>query len=347
MRDLPNLDFVRSCAVLSVIAEHVLLAYGIQHIGRVQMGWLGIVGVLLFFVHTSLVLMWSLERKPHTLDFYIRRVFRIYPLALLAVFLTIGLHAPLAGNPLKFFWYFPPPTWKSYVGIILLAPNVIGGYYPMSVMWSLPYEVEMYLVLPVLFFFIRENFSRILLLFLLLVEIGICRTLFPGAQHNFFLVVPYFVPGVIAHIGFRRDRPRFPAWMLAPALFLCWAIFLLHPGWRQGYGVCLAVGLGLPLFRQFNAAWIKRASHEIAKYSYGLYLAHPFSLALGVYLMPHQPVWLQLVVVFVSMAAFSVGAYHLLEKPMIRLGSRVAQKAETRFEQRQLATFAMSPTDIG
>ena len=39
----------------------------------------------MFFVHTALVLMWSLDRRPHILDFYIRRIFRIYPLAIFAV----------------------------------------------------------------------------------------------------------------------------------------------------------------------------------------------------------------------------------------------------------------------
>ena len=73
MRDLPNLDLLRACAVVSVVAEHALLAFGIQTVGYWQVRWMGIVGVLLFFLHTTLVLMWSLERRPETLDFYIPR----------------------------------------------------------------------------------------------------------------------------------------------------------------------------------------------------------------------------------------------------------------------------------
>jgi peptidoglycan/LPS O-acetylase OafA/YrhL len=85
IRDLPNLDLVRSMAVISVVVEHTLLSLGILKIGPFPIKYLGVMGVMVFFVLTTLVLMWSLERKPHTLDFYIRRVFRIYPLALAAI----------------------------------------------------------------------------------------------------------------------------------------------------------------------------------------------------------------------------------------------------------------------
>ena len=42
MRDMPNLDFVRSVAVISVVLEHTLLALGIQQVGRSPVGYLGV-----------------------------------------------------------------------------------------------------------------------------------------------------------------------------------------------------------------------------------------------------------------------------------------------------------------
>src|SRR5438045_2701232 len=89
----PNLDILRSIAVLSVFLAHALqvvagckpheyLAYGIDTSS------LGRIGVLIFFVHTSLVLLRSLERTGANLSgwsliryFYVRRAFRIYPLS--------------------------------------------------------------------------------------------------------------------------------------------------------------------------------------------------------------------------------------------------------------------------
>jgi peptidoglycan/LPS O-acetylase OafA/YrhL len=78
-QDLSNLDFLRSVAVLLVLADHLTRHY---HLDRFSS--LGLFGVLLFFVHTSLVLMYSMQRSHLTgiglfKDFYIRRFFRIYP----------------------------------------------------------------------------------------------------------------------------------------------------------------------------------------------------------------------------------------------------------------------------
>ena len=59
----------------------------------------GRLGVLIFFVHTSLVLMLSMERgklrsKELYLNFYIRRIFRIYPLSIVAVLMVITFELP-------------------------------------------------------------------------------------------------------------------------------------------------------------------------------------------------------------------------------------------------------------
>jgi peptidoglycan/LPS O-acetylase OafA/YrhL len=160
-RGLPNLDFVRSIAVISVVVEHTLLSLGVLKLGPFPILYLGVMGVMVFFVHTTLVLMWSLERKPDTLDFYIRRAFRIYPLALVAIALVMIFHAPVAGTASQPFHY-ADPRWRNVAAQATLIPNMLTDKAPiMGVLWSLPYEVEMYVLLPVLFFFLRKNFSII------------------------------------------------------------------------------------------------------------------------------------------------------------------------------------------
>lgn len=344
MRDLPNLDLLRACAVLSVVLEHVLLAYNVTSIGSWQIRWLGIAGVMVFFVHTSLVLMWSLERKPHTLDFYIRRIFRIYPLALAAICATLAFHAPVTGATNQYFHFQPPWSKSALLGAVTLLPNLTNSYLPMSVMWSLPYEVEMYLFLPVLFFFVRKNFALWPLLLFWTFAAALGRQLFPGVAHNFVLVVPYFLPGIMAYVGFERYRARFPAWAFVLFLPLIWVLFMPRATWRSGNLVCLGVGLALPMFRQITNRPLIVASHTVAKYSYGMYLAHPFGIVLGLYLMPHSSLALQLTVIVLSTAALSVGAYHLLEHPMVRLGSRLAKRLERRYSSFEQEHFHRIPS---
>lgn len=332
-----NLDLMRSFAVLLVVLDHILLAQGITTVGRWQPAWMGVAGVYLFFVHTCLVLMGSLERKPHTLDFYIRRAFRIYPLVLVALTAVLIFRAPVAGTPTAYFAYAHPSLYDILANALLLQ-NLTGTDNLMSVLWSLPLEVDMYVLLPVLFFFVRRNLSLWPLLLLWSLAAALALPYVDDGNH-FLTVIPCFLPGVMAYVLFRRTRPRLSAGLFPLFLMGLCALFLLRPSVQNSWPLCLALGLGLPFFRQIRSVPIARASHEIAKYSYGMYLGHPFAIVLGFYLLHGHALWLQLGVTLAAIVILSVAAYHLLEKPMINLGARLAATAERRYEQKHLADF--------
>src|SRR5271166_1310398 len=88
-KDSANLDVLRAIAVMCVFFSH--LFHFSRGGGETEFGWhLGQLGVLMFFVHTSLVLMFSLERSSGKdagvfVPFYVRRAFRIYPLSMVSV----------------------------------------------------------------------------------------------------------------------------------------------------------------------------------------------------------------------------------------------------------------------
>jgi peptidoglycan/LPS O-acetylase OafA/YrhL len=160
-----NLDILRSIAVLSVFVTHLYRfdpylynsGYQVQHVA------LGRVGVLIFFVHTTLVLMQSLERTgkklagwPLTRYFYIRRVFRIYPLSVSLIVISIACSIP--SNPLA--------PYRSYrlgwaLSNLLLIQNITMARNISDPMWSLPYEVQMYLMLPILFLGLQASAGRL------------------------------------------------------------------------------------------------------------------------------------------------------------------------------------------
>ena len=332
------MDFLRTVAVCLVVIDHTCLALRIHRLGSWNPGWLGTLGVFIFFVHTTLVLMWSLERKPHTLDFYIRRVFRIYPLALLAIAIAVAFHAPTAGSVENFFG-FPPVSWADIVTHCLLLQDLRANTPPLvNVMWTLPLEAQMYILLPMLYFFARQTLSLWPLLLLWLLTVAFCRVTFPDPSRvDLATVIPMFLPGVMAYVGFARWRPVLPAWPLSVLLAVLIAGFMLHPTNRRGWYFALVLGLALPVFREFRSHWITATSHHIAKYSYGIYLSHPFGLVVGMYLLKGHSVLLQLAVELLIVAVSSVLAYHLLEEPMIRLGARIARRVETRYERERVA----------
>src|ERR1700761_4246889 len=147
--ELYNLDILRSIAVALVLIDHTAWALGHHVLGTWETADVGVFGVYLFFIHTSLVLMWSMQRQPNILSFYIRRAFRIYPLAITAILVALIFRIPVRyGGPGYLQEHFNLLTILSNLFLVQdLAHrvNIVG------VMWTLTLEVQMYLVLPCLF----------------------------------------------------------------------------------------------------------------------------------------------------------------------------------------------------
>jgi peptidoglycan/LPS O-acetylase OafA/YrhL len=159
--DSPNLDFLRSAAVLFVLGFHVLLLFEQRHSPYVKrlgiFHSLGHWGVLIFFVHTSLVLMFSLERQhlhfpgePSYLPFLTRRVFRVFPLSVFIVLLVTVFRLPV-GSLTKGIFEPAHLGWGGIVSNLLLLQNLSHTDSVIVPLWSLPHEMQMYLFLPFLF----------------------------------------------------------------------------------------------------------------------------------------------------------------------------------------------------
>lgn len=330
MGAMPNLDLLRSIAITLVVVDHTIGIQGIWYLGRWKVEWIGLIGVYMFFVHTCLVLMWSLERKPHTLDFYIRRVFRIYPLAIVAIVFAVLTRAPLSGTNAI------PWNLRQFIQNCLLMQNFHGVSY-IAVLWSLPLEVDMYILLPVLFFFVRKNFSQWPLLLIWALAAEFCRSTMSPISNNLVMVIPNFLPGVMAYVAFAKRRATLPAWLFPLFVALLFSLLMSFPSLKWSWVFSLALGLGLPSFKQMTGKVVKRVSHEVAKYSYGIYLAHPFGIWIGFFLLRQASLPIKILVELACSITFAIASYHLIEKPMIRLGSRIATHAEMRYEQMEYA----------
>ena len=112
---------------------------------------LGLLGIVIFFVHTSFVLMSSLERidAKHIINykFYIRRIFRVYPLSIFAV--CVYSYIDFILN-YKF-------NLSIFFSNIFLIQNFIQTESIPRVLWSLPYEIQMYFFLPFIFMFVKSK----------------------------------------------------------------------------------------------------------------------------------------------------------------------------------------------
>ena len=71
-----NLDFIRAVAVLIVVGSHLALFFGNLHIGFLEPSLFGKLGVVIFFVHSGIVNMFSIERHVQKHGEY--RLFRAF-----------------------------------------------------------------------------------------------------------------------------------------------------------------------------------------------------------------------------------------------------------------------------
>ena len=343
-----NLDFLRAVAVLAVFVDHLISTFGRQEMVSVDLWRLGRLGVLIFFVHTSLVLMMSMDRlnlKGGALfgSFYLRRCFRIYPLSIVAVSLAVLLQWPSAPWRPAFHW----PGWGALASNLALTQNLTFSDSVLGPLWSLPYEVQMYLVLPLIWLLLRRYDSPIAAVALWAAAVGAALAQpHLSARLDFVKFAPCFMGGITAYQLSKRRTLRLPFLGWPFVILAGMAGFILFDESRRGWAVCLLLGVAAPQFREMTAPWLKTASHWIAKYSYGIYLSHIVVMWFAfVYLKAAAPV--QWLVFWTLSVAAPVAAYHLVEHPMIRFGNRLAIRFSSSPATELRQVLAMSTTPAG
>lgn len=330
-----NLDLLRAVAVLLVLAAHICLRLRADHFSWVGAWAWGRFAVLLFFVHTSLVLMHSMERsgldgRALLANFYVRRVFRIYPLSIFAVATALALGLCSHADGLPGLSRAPFPGFAVTATNLLLVQNLFYAKSIVGALWTLPLELQMYLFLPFLFLWIRgrEMSVPLLGLWAACVAAGALQPHVHGIGRLSILpFVSNFLPGVIAYS--LPLRPRLPAPLWPVFLVALIAAYTRWPGPATGWLLCLLLGLSIPSFHEITSPWLRTLSNRIATYSYGIYLSHQFCIWIAIDLLRPQSPWLRGGVLAALLVAIPPVLYHAIEKPMIDLGGRLARRYVT------------------
>jgi peptidoglycan/LPS O-acetylase OafA/YrhL len=147
-RRLAWLDALRGFAALFVVFDH-LSYYVLQHVRADVYQYFdpGSYGVFVFFMVSGYIVPASLERRGSIRGFWVSRVFRLYPLYLVALAVAVVL-------------------WQVHLGLIantntdvktallthgLMLSNVLGTQNAINVIWTLSYEMAFYLLVTALF----------------------------------------------------------------------------------------------------------------------------------------------------------------------------------------------------
>jgi peptidoglycan/LPS O-acetylase OafA/YrhL len=336
-KPIANLDLLRSVAVSYVVAFHVLLlfhwvgdgAHGPLVALPLALVRLGHLGVLIFFVHTSYVLMLSLERHRGEgglfRTFMVRRILRLFPASALVVVAIVALRLP-AGHLSQGVFVAVPIDWHVLLANLLLVQNLVGADSVVATLWSLPFELQMYLVLPALFLLVRRFRNWVLVGASWLATAVALRLTLPRAEAlglEMPLYVPIFLAGVLAYAVSDRLRSLRLPWMVWPAGIAALSlIYLARPMVGTGWAVCLCLGLLIPSCEEIPGKAMRRVAELVARYSYGIYLCHFVSLWLAFQALASMPLAVRWVAFFIAGSAAPVALYHFVEAPFIAFGAR-------------------------
>ena len=142
------LDALRAIAAFCVVYEH----FGARVLPAVH-AWVfrafdpGVYGVLVFFLISGYIVPASLERRGSVRTFWVSRLFRLFPLFLLVIAITLVLHQlGLTG-----LHRANQNVAASVLSNLFMLSDLLGGTNIVVVLWTLCYEMVFYLLLTALF----------------------------------------------------------------------------------------------------------------------------------------------------------------------------------------------------
>ena len=338
-------------AVLLVVQDHLFTFFGNPtYLGFIIPLRLGRFGVILFFVHTALVLMASMDRQWNKTGrhrfvsiFLIRRGFRIFPLSAATLLVTLLFNIP--GQSAIRNVTHVPHTAVNVIANLFLVQNIAGGVYTsiLAPMWSLSFEWQMYLVLPFIYFLSQRATSLAPLLLLgaapalLLLSYAAQIDRF-NRSHSFWQIPdwgtygPCFIAGATAFF-IARKTPAAPAlsWFALPLAVVALFPPMMATGtFYKFIPAAFMIALIIPYCREIRRGWLSETARIVVRYSYGIYLFHLIGIWLAFVRLKGQTRATQWLVFAALVVVVPVVLHHLIEHPAIRLGNRVARRLEPR-----------------
>jgi peptidoglycan/LPS O-acetylase OafA/YrhL len=310
----PELDVARFLAFLLVFIHHTLPSTEDFRVARFLKGFVPAIdafsdacsfGLSLFFTLSAFLICELLLRERESsgtvsiMQFYIRRILRIWPLYYLGLALGvifIFLPGSQPGDITKISWY------AIFMGSWYCVTHIPSAL-PVSPLWSISVEEQFYLFAPWIAKFLTRKllygFCAVLLLvanvwlYLLGREAVIDRSVW----YNSFVQYECFAGGIVLCLILRGRLPRLAIWQrMALLTFSFFCMFYACYGLRSRFGntgqqnpgswslICgyALVTLGcvfvLVSFLGVSARLLPRWAIYLGRISFGLYIFHEFAI---------------------------------------------------------------------
>ncbi|HEY8890465.1 MAG TPA: acyltransferase [Clostridium sp.] len=341
---IESLDWLRGLMALSLMLYHLVgLTFFKLNAGSV-LGRLGIYGVSIFFILSglSMAIVYSRYIKDirTSLYFFIRRIFRIWPL-LWVVTLLIIIH-PVPFNQ----------QGNSIINIILNLTTTVGLIKPSDYIavgtWSIGSEMLYYVFTPLIIFLYNKKilFGNLFFLFTVLIGFHYSQILLIPTMNlsyqwqiyiNPFNNLYLYITGIA--IFYNLKQIKVTKKMNIVLLIVCLICFITLP--FKGNQIVLITGMGRAIFSilsicivisfykmDFSVPKIIRYQLEILGIAtYSIYLLHPVvnvyvGIVLHKYFSLTNPIF-QFILAIISTIIISLISYKYLETPFVKLGKKV------------------------
>jgi peptidoglycan/LPS O-acetylase OafA/YrhL len=293
----PALDGLRFLAFAIVFIHHHELFKHIPYLTSLHKnGW---IGVDLFFILSAFLftrLLIEEYRKTGTINyrkFYIRRIFRIWPVYYLFVAFCFIYYLKI--NPIS------QTGLLRLAGLCTFTDNIISvfqGYSPIAYtphLWTIGFEEQFYIFVPLLIYTLIRIKNKWVWIISSVVFLNLIRAVFiaQDVPHPAIWVLPIthfdsIALGIVIGFGgfdtiFRKINPAILG-LIGIALFIC--LEWMTPVEDRGFGIILTytvVGLctSFILYSVLTIDFLKKVFSNrvivfLGKRSYGLYLFHLF-----------------------------------------------------------------------
>lgn len=354
-----ELDGLRLFAFLAVFFLHFRFSVSPEHTILLRFEKVGWIGVEVFFTLSAYLLFTLLDDeqsrfgKVSISKFYLRRFLRIYPLMIAYAVLMFALYG--AQNPNAWAWLL---GIASLSGNLLMSVDKIGrSIYGTTHLWSLAYEFQIYLILPLLFLaYVHAGKERFLIALASIIPLCLAAraaVAFASPTPLSIYMTPILRPestlvGIAIALGAFDRLPLRAVSSLAAISF----VMLLFPEW---FGNVISRYLISATFSGSIVILTLRSEHLssalrwsplvwLGSISFGLYVFHPFALRLGrlvTYGSGHDlGVWGLLFASLAFCIAMAAISFYGFERLFLNLKPRSGSRATRRMADQQLVSLA-------
>ncbi len=339
---IDSLDWLRGLMALSIMVYHLTGWYFYHPDASVFLGRMGIYGVSIFFILSglSMAIVYNhyITSTQSAFFFFIRRIFRIWPLLWIATFLTIIISSNT------------PSFTKIFLNLTGLFGFVPPYAYIATGAWSIGNEMVYYALTPIFLWTYNKKIGLGNLLFAVTVIIGLyfssilmtpIKTLpdqwgiYIHPFNNLFL----YTAGIAIYYNLRNIKIQ--QGLNLVILLSCAMAFIFFPiegnqiiavtGWNRIIFVMLSIGLVVGFYK-FTLNITNIIAYPLEKLgivTYGVYILHPLikiatNKAFSIIGVNNKSVIFT--VIIINTIIISLISYYSLELRMMRFGKKITVK---------------------